>query len=47
MEMVALLLANGASPNVKDKAGRTALDWATKNDHISIVDLLSRQGGIG
>ncbi len=44
-DIVALLVANGANPNTKNKVGRSALDFATQikeNDLISLLE--SRKG---
>ena len=36
------LLERGANPALKDEDGMTALDWARKNKHESVVRLLSK-----
>lgn len=38
---VEILQSHGASPDSRDKDGRTALDWAAENKHKEIVDILS------
>jgi ankyrin repeat protein len=44
-EAVRFLLASGASVNVEDSAGETALDWALKRGDDRIVRLLKEAGG--
>ena len=39
-EMVKLLLEHGADPAEKENDGRTALDWARKNNNIEMIALL-------
>jgi len=43
-EIVELLLANGADSSVKNNAGKTALDMASKRKHAEIVELLQKHG---
>jgi ankyrin repeat protein len=45
MEIVELLIANGADPNAKDAEGETPLNWVEKGKHKEIVDFLSKHGG--
>lgn len=42
-EIVEMLLAAGANPNVKDLSGKDALQWATDNQYLGIVDLINAQ----
>ena len=37
-----MLLAGNADPNLKDKAGKTALDYAVANGHQDVVDALQK-----
>lgn len=39
-EAVKLLLANGADPAIRDASGRTALDFARKNNNLSLLRLM-------
>ncbi len=39
-EKVLKLLKNGANKSLKDKKGLSALDWAIKNEHSSIAQML-------
>lgn len=40
MEIVKLLLENGADTSIKNNDGKTALILAFENNHIDIVDLI-------
>jgi len=48
-EVAELLIAKGAEVNLKSETvtgeDKTALDWATDQSHMDIVDLLSKHGG--
>lgn len=44
VRIVALLLACGARLQLKDKKGRTALDYAKKGNHKQIIEMLIHQG---
>jgi ankyrin repeat protein len=44
LEIVRLLLARGADPNVADNAGHTALQQATKRNLQDIAALLEQAG---
>ena len=44
MEIVDLLIKNGANVNIQDKLGRTALMQASRNDNEKIVKLLIQYG---
>ena len=44
-EIAATLLDLGADPNLRDSAGRTALDLASKNVFFKDTDVLRRLGG--
>lgn len=39
-EVVKMLLEKGADKSIKDEKGNTALDWAKKNGHKEVVELL-------
>ena len=42
LAIVLMLLANGADPSTRDKDGRTALDYAQRNGHERIQEILRR-----
>jgi ankyrin repeat protein len=44
VQMVKLLLENGADPNIKDSKGRSALMEARKNEYSEIAELLKQSG---
>ena len=44
-ESVRILLTGGAKCDIKDHAGNTALDWASRNGHKEIVTLLNAASG--
>jgi ankyrin repeat protein len=39
-DIVKILLANGANPQIQDRSGQTALDIASKNSNLDIIALL-------
>lgn len=43
IKVVELLLAKGADVSIKDKKGKTALDYATKNKNKRLIELLSKK----
>ena len=43
--MVEMLLAHGANINAKDKDGLSPADWAVKNGHKDVAELLLQHGG--
>ncbi|MBE6632774.1 MAG: hypothetical protein E7620_00360 [Ruminococcaceae bacterium] len=43
IRIVRLLLENGAQPDVQDKYGKTAYDYAVERGHTEIADLLKQQ----
>jgi ankyrin repeat protein len=43
-EVVKLLLAQDADPNLTTDAGATALRWALREQHVDIVQLLRKVG---
>jgi ankyrin repeat protein len=45
MEIVELLIANGADSNAKDIEGETPLNWVEEGKHKEIADLLRKHGG--
>ena len=47
MEIVELLLAAGADPAVKNRAGRTAADWARTRGMIAVARRLGFEGAAG
>ena len=46
-EIVELLLAHGADPNVQQESGHTALDAARQNGNDALAELLLRAGATG
>ena len=44
LEVVSMLLANGAKVDFKDRHGRTALIWAGQGGHVDIIRLLLKHG---
>jgi len=44
-DMVELLLANKADINAKDNDNKTPLDYAVKNAHEDVAELLRQHGG--
>jgi len=40
IDVVRILLSAGADPSIKDKAGKTALDWAESKKLTNVVQLL-------
>jgi ankyrin repeat protein len=47
VEIVKLLLAQGADPAAKSKGGTTAADWARKRGMSEVVKLLEPSEGLG
>jgi ankyrin repeat protein len=45
MEIVELLIANGADPNAKDIEGETPLNWVEEGKHKETAELLRKHGG--
>ena len=45
MEVIELLIENGADVNAKDEDGGTPLLYATLSGHKEIADLLRKHGG--
>jgi len=45
-DVIAMLIARGADPNVKSLAGETALDWALKIAARPAIDMIRRAGGV-
>ena len=45
-QIALLLINNGADVNVKDKKDRTPLYIAIKNDHVEVVNLIRKYGGV-
>ena len=45
LEVVELLIADGADVNAKDVNGYTPLDWAIFNKDTETADLLRKHGG--
>ncbi|CAD7698200.1 unnamed protein product [Ostreobium quekettii] len=43
--VVELLVDKGATVGIKDKAGKTAFDWAQRNGHSAVADYLKRFAG--
>ena len=46
LDIVKLLLANGADPNVTNEAGYTPLDVASHNKKIDVVEYLIGAGAV-
>ena len=46
MDATTALLKNGASVQLQDKVGQTALHWAAQHGHTEVVQLLARVRGI-
>ena len=44
IELVEYAIKNGADVNAKDNYGRTALHWASRDDHLEIVKILLAHG---
>ena len=44
-EVAELLIAKGSDVNAKEQNDRTPLDWAIRQKHSEIADLLRKHGG--
>ena len=45
IDVVHTLLKQGADPRIEDDSGRTALDFARKNNNLKLVRLMSEVAG--
>jgi hypothetical protein len=45
-QVIAMLIARGADPNVKSRAGEAALDWALKTALKPAIEMIRRAGGV-